>query len=627
LTEVRAAFPQLEILELIGQGGMGAVFKARQLKLNRFVALKILPEAMGRDPAFAERFIREGQMLARLHHPNIVTVHDFGQAGGFFYLLMEYVEGVNLRQAMQAGRFTPEQALAIVPMICDALQYAHDEGVLHRDIKPENILLDTKGKVRLVDFGIAKLAAAPENVLDSESAGAPPDTALTDAGSALGTPNYMAPEQRISPSTVDQRADIYSLGVVFYEMLTGERPTGRFAPPSHKTPMDSRVDDVVMRALEKQRDKRFGSAGEVRTRVEAITATGTAAGKPSHRIPPAGESHPLSLSANVKKVLLASLILLFVLMLTQIIPAIGGTLRSLSWMFRSGRTQAIIISAGVFGIAWLAVGAWRRWNWLLEPRQIVALPSNTADSPLAFPFDPAHDRWFPAAWIGVMLCLILEVVLMLFHQVMMVAQAVASDAGPLALYSLFFALLPILLVIFSVRRELRRSNLMLRAPVPAWFPRLALLWVALALVLFLPWPDGDVPTASFSQGGFVVVIPLAILTLNRVWRAIALASMAQIVVMCVLNVVNVIIASARGQLPFQWSQKIGGIDAMTLLIIVQLLSLVGFAAGLAALLLPGVRAAFGLAPRGSQSRNAAEVETSVETAIDARPTTSRAEGA
>src|SRR6185503_1775209 len=120
--ELAAAFPQLEILELIGQGGMGFVFKARQPKLDRFVALKILPKTLAMDPAFADRFAREGRVLARLNHPNIVTIHDFGQANGFFYLLMEFVDGVNLRQAMKAGRFTAAQALAIVPRICEALQ-------------------------------------------------------------------------------------------------------------------------------------------------------------------------------------------------------------------------------------------------------------------------------------------------------------------------------------------------------------------------------------------------------------------------------------------------------------------------------------------------------------------------
>src|SRR5512136_2906288 len=178
--ELAAAFPQLEILGLIGQGGMGFVFKARQPKLERFVALKILPVSLAADPAFAERFTREGRLLARLSHPNIVAIHDFGQANGFFYLLMEFVDGVNLRQAMRVGRFTPAQALAIVPKICEALQFAHNEGILHRDIKPENILLDSKGRVKIADFGIAKLLGEPAT-----------DAALTGSGAVLGTAHYM----------------------------------------------------------------------------------------------------------------------------------------------------------------------------------------------------------------------------------------------------------------------------------------------------------------------------------------------------------------------------------------------------------------------------------------------------
>ena len=238
LETVAASFPQLEILELIGSGGMGFVYKARQPRLDRCVALKLLPQSLAADPAFAERFNREARLLARLNHPGIVTVHDFGQSGGFFFLLMEYVAGVNLRQAMEAGRFTPHQALALVPKICEALQYAHDEGVLHRDIKPSNILLDTRGRVKIADFGIAKLMGERT-----------PDATLTSSGAAIGTPQYMAPEQLEHPQDVDQRADVYSLGVVFYELLTGELPIGRFAPPSQKSAVDSRVDEVVLHAL------------------------------------------------------------------------------------------------------------------------------------------------------------------------------------------------------------------------------------------------------------------------------------------------------------------------------------------------------------------------------------------
>jgi len=271
-----AAFPQLEILELIGQGGMGFVFKARQSKLERLVALKILPQSLGGDPAFAERFAREGRVLARLNHPNIVTVHDFGQANGFFYLLMEFVDGVNLRQAMKVGRFTSSQALAVVPKICEALQFAHDEGVLHRDIKPENILLDSKGRVKIADFGIAKLLEMKGNtpaVSPSRAEGIAHKVNLTETGKTIGTPHYMAPEQIEHPQDVDQRADVYSLGVVFYEMLTGELPIGRFAPPSEKSTVDPRVDEVVLRTLEKERERRTRTAGEVKTQVETIATT------------------------------------------------------------------------------------------------------------------------------------------------------------------------------------------------------------------------------------------------------------------------------------------------------------------------------------------------------------------
>jgi serine/threonine protein kinase len=269
--ELAAAFPHLEILEFIGQGGMGFVFKARQPKLDRLVALKILPQTLAAEPAFAERFTREGRVLARLSHPNIVAIHDFGQANGFFYLLMEFVDGVNLRQAMKVARFTPAQALAIVPKICEALQFAHSEGVLHRDVKPENILLDAKGRVKIADFGIAKLVGGGDAPPGQPGTAEPPLAAnLTGIGKALGTPHYMAPEQLEHPQDVDQRADIYSLGVVFYEMLTGELPLGPFAPPSEKSTADPRLDEVVLRTLEKERERRTPTAGEVKTQVETI---------------------------------------------------------------------------------------------------------------------------------------------------------------------------------------------------------------------------------------------------------------------------------------------------------------------------------------------------------------------
>ena len=148
LEEIARHFPGLEILELLGRGGMGAVYKARQKQLDRVVALKILPPRSGDDSAFAERFTREAKALAKLLHPNIVTLFEFGQADGIYYLLMEFVDGVSLGQLLRSSRVSPREALAIVPQICDALQYAHDQGIIHRDIKPENIQVTGSGVVR-----------------------------------------------------------------------------------------------------------------------------------------------------------------------------------------------------------------------------------------------------------------------------------------------------------------------------------------------------------------------------------------------------------------------------------------------------------------------------------------------
>ena len=154
--ELAPHFPQLEIIECLGRGGMGVVYKARQKSLNRLVALKLLAPERVRDAAFAERFTREAQALAKLNHPSIVTIHDFGEAGGFYFLLMEFVDGVNLRQLFHSRKLTPEEALAIVPPLCDALQFAHERGIVHRDIKPGNILVGEGGVVKVADFGIAR---------------------------------------------------------------------------------------------------------------------------------------------------------------------------------------------------------------------------------------------------------------------------------------------------------------------------------------------------------------------------------------------------------------------------------------------------------------------------------------
>jgi len=273
--QLAAQFPQLEIIELLGMGGMGMVYKARQPRLDRIVALKILPVESQQHPSFAERFGREAKALAKLNHPGIVNIYDFGQTKDYYYFVMEYVDGMNLRHLLHNQPLEPRQALELVTQICTALQYAHDEGVVHRDIKPENILLNKKGQVKIADFGLAKLL------------GTAPDTALTMSQAAMGTLNYMAPEQRQNAQSVDHRADIYSLGVVFYEMLTGEVPMGRFEPPSKRAQVDVRLDEVVLKALEREPARRYQQVSEVKSNVETITST-----PPTAPAAPAAEPAP-----------------------------------------------------------------------------------------------------------------------------------------------------------------------------------------------------------------------------------------------------------------------------------------------------------------------------------------------
>ena len=253
-------FPNLEIEYLIGQGGMGAVYKARQTNLDRVVALKILSPQLGDDPTFAERFTREARTLAKLSHPNIVTVFDFGVADSMHYLVMEFIDGVNLRDTIMAIEYNSTKALAVISQVCDALQYAHDEGVVHRDIKPENILVDRNGGVKIADFGLAKLLSPT-----------PEEFTLTGTRQVLGTLKYMAPEQIEKPEQVDHRADLYSLGVVFYELLTGELPIGRFAVPSAKAEINRRLDEVVLKTLEKEPNERYQQASEIKTAVAAAS--------------------------------------------------------------------------------------------------------------------------------------------------------------------------------------------------------------------------------------------------------------------------------------------------------------------------------------------------------------------
>lgn len=255
-----SSFPGLEVRSLIGVGGMGAVYLAYQKSLDRLVALKILPAEIASDPLFAERFAREARALAKLNHPNIVTVYEAGQTGPWCFLQMEYVDGITLRQAISDGILSPRASLEVVQQVCLALEYAHEMRIVHRDIKPENVLLDRRGRIKIADFGLAKMLG--------DRAG---DITLTRSHQIMGTFVYMAPEQIEAPSSVDHRADLYSLGVMFYELLTGHLPVGRFELPSEKGNVDPPWDDVVLRALERSPARRYQQASDLKSDLERIS--------------------------------------------------------------------------------------------------------------------------------------------------------------------------------------------------------------------------------------------------------------------------------------------------------------------------------------------------------------------
>lgn len=241
-------FGNYKILEEIASGGMATVYKALQLSMNRVVALKLLSKELSDDPAFVARFEREIDMLAGLNHPHIVSVFDRGKIGEYSYYTLEYVPGQTLEEFIKSeDRYDAGRVLRIVHEVAVGLKFAHRKGVIHRDIKPSNILLDEEGNAKISDFGIAHRQ-------DQHS------TALTQTGKTMGTFLYMAPEQLKDPRRVDQRADVYSLGVVFYELLTGEIPSGVFEPVSaSRGDLAVDVDRTIEKMLRKDPNQRYAT--------------------------------------------------------------------------------------------------------------------------------------------------------------------------------------------------------------------------------------------------------------------------------------------------------------------------------------------------------------------------------
>lgn len=245
----------------VGMGGMGTVFRGTQLSLGRPVAVKVLRVSDGYDYAFEDRFRREAKAMAQLSHPNIVAIYDYGHLGSeFLFFVMEFVDGMDMGEIMRQGRMTPELALQLLPQICLALEYAHSKGIVHRDVKPANIMLNRQGEVKVTDFGLAK------NLTKQQ-------TMVTETHLVMGTPEYAAPEQYDAHREVDHRADIYAVGVMAYQMLTGALPRGSWLPPSQLRPgLDTRLDTIVTKAMMQDRAQRYQSITDMRRALQAVTA-------------------------------------------------------------------------------------------------------------------------------------------------------------------------------------------------------------------------------------------------------------------------------------------------------------------------------------------------------------------
>lgn len=239
----------IRVESVLGVGGMGVVYKAVQTRLERPVAIKVLPASSAR-PDLVEKFEAEARAMARLQHPNIVTIYDFGDAEGNFFIVMELVGGTTLHHAIHGGGVDTARALSVLGQVCEAVEFAHGQGTVHRDIKAENVLLGEDGVVKVTDFGLARLLATglfERNV---------------EKGVVHATPGYAAPEISVKGASVDHRADIYALGALFYEMLAKSPPpaAGEWVPPSRVSDTNPMYDAVILHAMRRDPAERYQSA-------------------------------------------------------------------------------------------------------------------------------------------------------------------------------------------------------------------------------------------------------------------------------------------------------------------------------------------------------------------------------
>jgi serine/threonine-protein kinase len=357
----------LELHEEIGHGGMGSVYRARDLKLGRTVAVKLLPAAASQEEENRTRFDREARALAMLSHPNIVSVHTVGREGDQSYIVMEFVDGQPLPWMMPMG---VERAVPIALQVCDALAYAHQRGVVHRDIKPENILVDPAGRVKVTDFGIARFVGADRR-----------GWTATSAAEVLGTPHYMAPEA-VEGAPPDPRMDLYSLGVVLHQMVTGRLPIGEFEPPP------APLEPVVRKALASPAARRYQTVEEMRRDLAGLGAATPAADFPPH------EELWLKAVALLQAISTGVAILAFVRCVTprvlspdEVLPLIvigkerlpDGSVYTLA-RFETWHTFAALAT---FAVAIAAYG-FLRWHWRREGLERPEPDRPVAESGLVF---------------------------------------------------------------------------------------------------------------------------------------------------------------------------------------------------------------------------------------------------
>lgn len=333
-TDVPKQIGPYEILGPLGKGGMGAVYKAMQPSLNRIVAIKVLPGDFARDPDAVARFHREAQTVAMLSHPNIVQIIDKGEDQGILYFAMEYVEGTSLDVVLRQRRLSLQEVVQVVKQIGRGLGAAHRAGVVHRDLNPRNILVSpTLSVVKLADFGISRVESVARTL-----------GTLTTREMTLGSLHYLAPEQAVDASAVDHRADIYSLGVVFYEALTGRMPLGKFSLPSElNKDLPSEIDPVVLKCLATEPDKRYATVGQLLEDIDKLEE----------------------------------------LLRFQLLDELKGLKRGTSMLFKKGstsfqRNRGVLVLFGLLALALVGAGAWMLLN-----------PAAEAPGPSAAPAEPA----------------------------------------------------------------------------------------------------------------------------------------------------------------------------------------------------------------------------------------------